>query len=140
MEASRAFFVVGGLLLTVIALRPLWTGTARNEGQSAYTRTFLGVSAGVLLMLLTPRLVWGHYVVIALPALLYVARRSIDKGGISGGAGALVIFVFTSVATALLNAAGGYVFSTLIWDVALLLIFAWLLFDLWNDDGAAISG
>jgi hypothetical protein len=137
IEASRPLLAVGALLVTAVALRRLWMRAVRDEGQHSFARTFLAVNAGVLLMLLTARLVWAHYVVIALPAILWVARNSIDRRGISGGIGALAIFLLTSFSTALLRAITGTFFFTMVaWDVALLVLFMWVLLDLWDPNRA----
>jgi hypothetical protein len=126
------------LLVTAVALRPLWMREVRDEGQDTFGRTFLGVNAGVLLMLLTAGLVWAHYVVLALPAILWVARSSIYRRGISGGIGALAILFLTSFSVRLLTAVAEPLFSTVVpWDVALLTLFALVLLDLWNPNRAA---
>jgi hypothetical protein len=137
IEASRPLLAAGALLVTAVALRPLWMREVRDEGRHSFGRTFLGVNAGLLLTLLTARLVWAHYLVLALPAILWVARNSIDRRGISGGIGALVIFLFTSFSIRLLTAITGTFFSTMVaWDVALLVLFTWVLLDLWNPNRA----
>jgi hypothetical protein len=138
IEASSPLLAVGALLVSAVALRPLWLRAVRDDVKHSFTRTFLAVSAGVLLMLLTARLVWPHYMVLALPAILWVARNSIDRRGISGGISALAIFLLTPFSTNLLAAITGTFLSWVAaWEVALLVLFTWVLLDLWNPNRAA---
>jgi hypothetical protein len=138
IEASLPILAVGALLGTAVALRPLWMRGARDEGRHSFARTFLGVNAGVLLMLLTARLVWAHYFVMALPSILWVARSSIYRRGVSGGIGAFGILLFTWFSSRLLSAITGTFPSTMVaWEVGSLVLFTWMLLDLWNPNRAA---
>lgn len=139
IDASRPLLGAGALLITAVALRPLWT-SARLNRQHHLERTWLAVSAGVLLMLLTARLVWMHYVVLALPALLYFSSINIKRHGLVGALCALLLFLLPWLGTRSLRNRIGPTDSVIIaWDLALALLFVWVVVELWNSARPAAS-
>jgi hypothetical protein len=139
IEVSRPLLALGTLLITAVAVRPLWTLVRLNE-QQHFARTLLAVNAGVLLMLVSARLVWMHYVVLALPAFLYFARTNIHRYGAIGGVGALVIFLMPCLSTHWLRAKLGPSISAIVaWDFGLVILFAWVLVELWNSGAGAAT-
>lgn len=131
-EASRPLLLIGALLLTVVALKALWSSPRAGTNHDVFPKTFLAVNAGVLLMLFSSRIVWGHYFVLALPSTLWIARESIDRRGASGLIGALTLFLFSSFPSiALTSAREGWLLGLTLWNVALVIMSVWALHGLW---------
>jgi hypothetical protein len=69
LEVSSPLLVIGLLLLAAAALRPLWSRSIPGQD-----RTLESLGAGVAMFVATSRLVWAHYLVLTLPAMLLAVR------------------------------------------------------------------
>jgi hypothetical protein len=69
------------LIVACISLRPLWS-RKHCPSPTVFARTAAAASLGPLLMLLSSRIVWGHYMILAIPGVLLLVRSSVATGGL----------------------------------------------------------
>lgn len=133
-DVSPILLAVGLVALATAALRPLWALHPAPADAPAFDRTFLGVASGSALIVLSSRLVWIHYVVLAMPALLLVVRGIMDQGGVRSWALALAITPLSLVGIFILTIiAGTSVLAAVAMNVSLLVLFGWALGCLWRS-------
>ena len=145
-DSSLILIAVGLVALAAAALRPLWALHPAPADAPAFDRTFLGVASGSALIMLSSRLVWEHYVVLAMPALLLVVRGIMDQGGARSWALALAITPLSLGCIIVLKfITGTCVLAANAMNVSLLVLFGWALGCLWRSgarhkDGTSCRG
>lgn len=84
------------------------------------SRTLLGIGSGICVTLLSSRLVWYHYYILLLPALMYYLRPTAPAAGISGRrslervSAAAVVFLLTPLAHLLVQEASPHLHPVLV--------------------------
>jgi len=83
------------LLVAYLGLRPLWS---RKDCQLpiVFARTFAATSLGPILMLMSSRLVWTHYMILAIPGVLFLVRSSVARGGLQRWLGVIAYLPLTT--------------------------------------------
>lgn len=69
------------LLVAYLGLRPLWS-RKDCQGPIVFARTFAATSLGPMLMFMTSRLVWTHYMILAIPGVLFLVHSSLARRGL----------------------------------------------------------
>ena len=135
LDVSPLLLATGLFTLAVVSLRPLYRP---GPSGSPFRRTFCAAGAGLLLPLVAARLVWLHYTVLALPALLAATRWA--WGRVPAWAAAVAVFLLSTGGFQLVALAAGMGRPQVVaCDLALLLLFALSAGLLWRL-GAAGDG
>ncbi len=74
IDVALPLLVAGLIVYCIVAMRPLWSRA--QDRMPALERTLVAVSAGAAIMLLSSRLVWVHYFVLAVPLLIVAGETS----------------------------------------------------------------
>ncbi len=134
-DVSLILLGLGFIILGAVALGPLWSENSNRSGQrESYKRTFFSVSAGAMLLLLSSRLVWIHYMILATPALVLFLRSLMEQHRLSFRSWlCLTMLPMTSGCMAALNIVG----VTTSWiavamNLSLLVLFAHTTQGLWH--------
>lgn len=140
LDVSRILLGLGLLLLAAAALRPRFVQPSRRLGDDAFDRTLFAVAAGAGLLLLASRLVWIHYGVLAVPALLLVVRAIRELGGARAWALALALIPLSRACMILLTLlAGSSLWAAVATNASLLVLFGWSLGCLWRSGVRTVS-
>jgi hypothetical protein len=138
--ASLALPAVLIALFVAAALRARPSRAALDEAGLA-TRTLLATGAGTLTLLLSSRLVWSHYVLLAVPSALYVLRSSMLARGPRCWLGVLALFPLTTGAYLLATSvADRYTALFVTQNAALVALLVWTLSALWNQAAERDAG
>jgi hypothetical protein len=129
-DVSRVLLGIALLLLAIASLRPLWSaaGPSRN-------RTLAAVAAGAALLLVSGRLVWIHYVVLATPAILLALRMlagSPSRWAWAAGASLLPLTVGVSSLLKIID--GTSVLAAVTMNLSALGLVAVGLWELWRGE------
>lgn len=134
MDVSRGFLLSAATVVTVVALRPFWQSSSTPPIERQLRRTWLGVGAGIILMLLSARLVWMHYLVLLAPAFLYfvVGWKSPVKSWQRIFAVTIMLLPWLGT-RGLKNRIGPSFSAILAWDIGLVILFAWIVAEIWRS-------
>lgn len=135
IDVSVFPLMLGLFALTIVSLRPLLSKSPLlNHEPVLFNRTLSAVSAGATLLILSSRLVWIHYVILAIPAMFVLARNFMDQRSICSWLSALTVLPLTSgCLTALTFIAATSVWAAAALNLSLVVLFAWAVISLWRS-------